>query len=171
VIERDAYEHILWFCKAGKKPFVNNKSQAIKSANIGFDGKAHGTNPRHPGIARDTNIIHYKVAGFDRRPGDHPCKFSAELCEKLLKMFMRPGMVVLDPCAGSGTVALVCQGYAIDWLAIEIDPEFVAEAEERLRTIPEFFRGAKHKAKPAPESPYPGEARWPQNKNQENWIV
>jgi site-specific DNA-methyltransferase (adenine-specific) len=43
----------------------------------------------------------------------------------------RPG-VVLDPFMGSGTTAVVAEQLGRDWLGIELKPEFVRLAEERI---------------------------------------
>jgi site-specific DNA-methyltransferase (adenine-specific) len=44
----------------------------------------------------------------------------------------RPG-VVLDPFMGTGTVALVAEQHGRDWVGIELNPRYVAMAEQRLR--------------------------------------
>lgn len=41
--------------------------------------------------------------------------------------------VVLDPFIGSGTVAVVAEQLGRDWLGIELNPRFAAQAEERVR--------------------------------------
>ena len=43
----------------------------------------------------------------------------------------RPGLV-LDPFFGTGTVALMAQRYERDWLGIELNPDYLPLAEERL---------------------------------------
>ena len=40
--------------------------------------------------------------------------------------------VVLDPFFGAGTVALTAQQYGRDWLGIELNPEYVGLASDRL---------------------------------------
>ncbi len=44
-----------------------------------------------------------------------------------------PG-VVLDPFMGTGTTALAAEKHGRDWLGIELNPEYAAMAEDRLRT-------------------------------------
>ncbi|HXZ71578.1 MAG TPA: DNA methyltransferase, partial [Streptosporangiaceae bacterium] len=44
----------------------------------------------------------------------------------------RPGLA-LDPFFGTGTVAEVAQRHGRDWLGIELNPEYLAMAEGRLR--------------------------------------
>jgi site-specific DNA-methyltransferase (adenine-specific) len=43
----------------------------------------------------------------------------------------RPGLV-LDPFMGSGTTALVAQRLGRDWLGIELNPDFAAQADRRV---------------------------------------
>jgi DNA modification methylase len=48
----------------------------------------------------------------------------------------RPG-VVLDPFFGAGTVGLVAEKHGRDWVGIELNPDFVALANERIATARE----------------------------------
>ena len=48
----------------------------------------------------------------------------------------QPG-VVLDPFFGAGTVGLVAEQHNRDWLGIELNPDFVALAEERIASARE----------------------------------
>lgn len=43
----------------------------------------------------------------------------------------RPG-VVLDPFMGSGTTAVVAERHGRDWLGVELNPDFAAQAEQRI---------------------------------------
>lgn len=43
----------------------------------------------------------------------------------------RPG-VVLDPFFGSGTVGVVAERLARDWIGIELNPAYAALAEQRI---------------------------------------
>jgi tRNA/tmRNA/rRNA uracil-C5-methylase (TrmA/RlmC/RlmD family) len=46
----------------------------------------------------------------------------------------RPG-VVLDPFFGTGTVGAVARELGRDWIGIEINPEYVRLAEQRLAHV------------------------------------
>jgi hypothetical protein len=51
----------------------------------------------------------------------------------------RPG-IVLDPFFGSGTVGVVAEKYKRDWLGIELNPEYIELAKDRIyRTQPALF--------------------------------
>ncbi|MGH3804057.1 MAG: DNA methyltransferase, partial [Pseudonocardiaceae bacterium] len=43
----------------------------------------------------------------------------------------QPG-VVLDPFAGTGTVALAAEAHRRDWIGIELNPDYAALADQRL---------------------------------------
>jgi site-specific DNA-methyltransferase (adenine-specific) len=46
----------------------------------------------------------------------------------------RPGDFVLDPFFGSGTVGLVAQRLARKYIGIELHPEYISLAVDRLRS-------------------------------------
>jgi site-specific DNA-methyltransferase (adenine-specific) len=50
----------------------------------------------------------------------------------LIRMVTPPGGIVLDPFLGSGSTAVAAVGCGFDWIGIELDPEYVAIAEQRL---------------------------------------
>ena len=45
--------------------------------------------------------------------------------------------MVLDPFFGAGTVGLVAEKHGRDWVGIELNPDFVALANERIATARE----------------------------------
>lgn len=63
---------------------------------------------------------------------EHPCQFPEELVERLVKALTRPGDVILDPFAGSGTVGSVADRLGRDAILIELNPEYAALARRRL---------------------------------------
>jgi site-specific DNA-methyltransferase (cytosine-N4-specific) len=65
-------------------------------------------------------------------PEAHFATFPAALIEPCLRAGAQPGDWVLDPFLGSGTVAAVCLSTQRRYYGIEINPEYVALAEQRL---------------------------------------
>lgn len=71
--------------------------------------------------------------------GVKPCKeahfatFPPELIRPCILAGCRVGGVVLDPFMGSGTTALVAKGLSRDYIGCELNPEYKAIAERRLR--------------------------------------
>lgn len=64
--------------------------------------------------------------------GAHFATFPPKLVEPCIKASTRPGDFVLDPFFGSGTVGLVAQELRRRYVGIELHPEYVALAVERL---------------------------------------
>ncbi|MHB1700048.1 MAG: DNA-methyltransferase [Acidobacteriaceae bacterium] len=64
--------------------------------------------------------------------GAHFATFPPKLVEPCIKASSRPGDVVLDPFFGSGTVGLVAQELNRRYVGIELHPDYVRIASERL---------------------------------------
>ncbi len=67
--------------------------------------------------------------------GAHFATFPPKLVEPCIKAATRPGDFVLDPFFGSGTVGLVAQELRRRYVGIELHPEYVALAADRLRAV------------------------------------
>jgi site-specific DNA-methyltransferase (cytosine-N4-specific) len=65
-------------------------------------------------------------------PGAHFATFPPKLVEPCIKASSRPGDFVLDPFFGSGTVGLAAKSLGRRYAGIELHPEYVALAIERL---------------------------------------
>lgn len=65
--------------------------------------------------------------------GAHFATFPTELIIPCIQASTEPGDFVLDPFFGSGTVGLVCQTENRQYLGVELNPEYVAIAVERLQ--------------------------------------
>lgn len=78
---------------------------------------------------RDDNVLVY-----DRTNNElHPTQKPEDLIRHLIKKSTDEGAVVLDPFLGSGTTAIACQQLGRQFIAFEIDPEYVTAAEKRLK--------------------------------------
>jgi site-specific DNA-methyltransferase (adenine-specific) len=64
---------------------------------------------------------------------DHPTPKPVGLAEHFIKLHTQPGDTVLDPFMGHGWVGVACQKLGRNFVGIEIDPLFFAEAERRVR--------------------------------------
>lgn len=70
-----------------------------------------------------------------RSKGDetrHPAKMPIALARRCLQLTSKPGGVVLDPYAGSGTTLCAARDAGCNWVGIEIEPAFVDLIEKRL---------------------------------------
>jgi site-specific DNA-methyltransferase (adenine-specific) len=66
----------------------------------------------------------------------HPAIYPQALVERLLQHFTRFDDIVLDPFLGSGTTALACRKLGRRFVGIELVPEYVEEARQRLENAP-----------------------------------
>lgn len=62
----------------------------------------------------------------------HPAVFPTYIVQELIKLLSREGDIVLDPFCGSGTTCVAAKTLNRNYLGIEINPEYVELAEERL---------------------------------------
>ena len=65
--------------------------------------------------------------------GAHFATFPPDLIRPCIQASTEPGDYVLDPFFGSGTVGLVCQDENRQYVGIELNPEYVALAADRLQ--------------------------------------
>ncbi|ANV25564.1 DNA-methyltransferase [Agrobacterium pusense] len=70
-------------------------------------------------------------------PGAHFATFPQKLVDPCLKASSRPGDFVLDPFFGSGTVGLAAEQLGRSYVGIELNPEYVALAADRLQASSE----------------------------------
>lgn len=79
----------------------------------------------------------------DRPPNGHPCSRAQVHMDWLVNWASDPGETVCDPFMGSGSTGVACVRYARPFIGIEIEPKYVALAQERIRnTTPPLFDGA-----------------------------
>lgn len=64
----------------------------------------------------------------------HPARFPPELPDFFIRFLTKPGQTVLDPFAGSNTTGKVAEALGRRWLAMELNPEYVAGS--KLRFMP-----------------------------------
>ena len=101
----------------------------------------------HAGQVRLTEngtVPHYDANSQGKNPGDvfhintRPCKeahfatFPPELPEKILKCSCPQDGTVLDPFFGAGTVGLVAEKLNMNWVGIELNPEYAEIAKKRI---------------------------------------
>jgi len=63
----------------------------------------------------------------------HPCQLPDALLERIIRLSTNPGDIVLDGLAGTGTTAVVAARLGRQYIAIDIDPDYVALARGKLK--------------------------------------
>ncbi len=106
-----------------------------------------------------------RVAGtFKEREGFHGCQMPEQLLGRIIRICSRPGQLVLDPFAGSGTTLVTAKKLGRQFLGIELSEEYAQRVQKRLEatrvgtpldgnedpltSVPETSRGRRLHAKP-----------------------
>lgn len=90
--------------------------------------KVNNMRGANPGDVWEFSHIHY----CQENRQDHPTQKPEGLIERIVRASSNEGDLVLDPFLGSGTTARVCQQLGRDCLGIEINPQYIKMAKDRL---------------------------------------
>jgi site-specific DNA-methyltransferase (cytosine-N4-specific) len=85
------------------------------------------------GLVDTRNLRTVWTMPSERFSGAHYATFPPALPERCIRAGSRPGDLVLDPFAGSGTTLMVARDLGRDYLGIELNPEYRPLIEERVR--------------------------------------
>jgi len=133
------YEPILWFTKTNdftyheiREPY---KSQKRLKNKITKNGRVWKPNPNGR-LAGDVWSFP-TLAGnrFANEKTDHPTQKPLALCGRLVRHFSNEEDMVFIPFAGSGSECVSCFENNRNFLATEINPEYIQIANERLAKL------------------------------------
>jgi DNA modification methylase len=130
-----AFEFMFVFSKGKPQTFnpIQTQTQKKRAGTFRYpDGtlkKANTPEPREWKIL--DNIFYYSV-GTDREAKEHPAKFPEQLAQDHILSWSNPGDLVLDPFLGSGTTAKMALANNRRFAGIEISPEYMEIAKQRL---------------------------------------
>lgn len=65
----------------------------------------------------------------------HPAMFPLELCERLIRIYSRPGDIVLDPFMGSGSTLIAAKSLGRQGVGIELNKDYINLTNKRLKLI------------------------------------
>jgi site-specific DNA-methyltransferase (adenine-specific) len=77
----------------------------------------------------------WQMPAVSARQIGHPAPFPEELPRRLIELYTYRGDVVLDPFMGSGTTCVAALRAGRHFVGYEVEPEYLALAEERLRQV------------------------------------
>ncbi len=123
----NCHETILWYWKpsASGGPFF--QLDPVRTVIKEMDPRNNFWG-RNPGNVWAIN----RVAHGSTRQSSHIAVFPEALSERIIRACSQTGDLVLDPFAGSGTVAKVAHSLDRDWLSFELSEEYVRDADKRL---------------------------------------
>jgi site-specific DNA-methyltransferase (adenine-specific) len=104
----------------------------------------------------DATLDVWKMAPESAKRIGHPAPFPVDLPGRLIRLYTYRGDVVLDPFMGSGTTAVAAVRNDRRYVGFEMDPAYVALAEERIATA--VAAGPIDIPADAPEDPAASEA-------------
>ena len=80
-------------------------------------------------LAYPTNVLHLATECSNR---NHSATFPVDLPAWFIRLFTQSGDIVLDPFIGSGSTAVACVRLDRHFMGIDINPEFVEIASQRV---------------------------------------
>jgi DNA modification methylase len=84
------------------------------------------------GLVDVLNFNLLKNVSHDRFNEQHPCQLPLTLLKLLVETSTNPGQVLLDPFAGTFTLAKVCKNVGRNSVGIEVNPDYVNLGLKRL---------------------------------------
>jgi site-specific DNA-methyltransferase (adenine-specific) len=129
-----SHAHLFYFVKDPKRFTFNDRAVRIKSdRQLKYNDRR--ANPK--GKLPDDVWTFSRVCGtFRERVGWHPCQMPVALLDRIVLACSKPGDLVLDPFAGSGTTLVSAARQGRRWVGVELSEEYAARAEERLLEKP-----------------------------------
>ena len=86
-----------------------------------------------PDLVRPSTLLHFEPE-FGPNPTLHPARFPIDLPDFFIRLMTRPGDLVFDPFAGTGTTGVAAEVNRRRWLLTEIDSRYATILPDRIRT-------------------------------------
>lgn len=95
----------------------------------------HGRNrvQAGPEMVRPSTLLHMEPE-FGPNPTKHPARFPLGLPSFFINLLSRPGQLIFDPFAGTGTTGMAAEEAGRRWLLTELDREYARILDDRLKT-------------------------------------
>lgn len=140
------FDKIYFFSKNTKyyfeqqfEPTTGNTHSGRKDGREGPKYRENSFNNRRESFKRTSAVVNKrnKRCVWDIPTGQNNCKHCATYPERLIETPIKAGCpsrgIVLDPFLGSGTTAVVAQKLGRGYVGIELNPEYIEIAENRLK--------------------------------------
>jgi modification methylase len=144
----NAHETLIWAARDAQKRDYTFNYEALKAGNEDIQMRSDWFLPLCTGEER--------LKGRDGRKL-HPTQKPEALLARAILAASRPGDVVLDPFAGTGTTGAVARRLQRNFVGIERDAEYAAAAQARIEAaepLPEAALSAFMTAREAPRVPF-----------------
>lgn len=118
----------------GKQPGKNSRIHVARTSNGAAPQKRDQFESGYTRNARSVWTL-----GPQRFDEAHFATFPPALPERCIKAGSKPGDMILDPFGGAGTTGLVAQRLQRDCILCELNPDYAAMAERRIRNDSPMF--------------------------------
>lgn len=121
----------VWLYPAANWIFCWRKANSMRRNDLG------GFNQWEPILFYGKRLIYQDLFDVpmvpEKNANGHPCPKPVKLLSWLLRKATDDGMDILDPFMGSGTTGVACVQTGRNFIGIEIDPNYFAIAEKRIK--------------------------------------
>lgn len=73
------------------------------------------------------------VKNVSKEKTEHPCPIPEALCQRLLTILTIEGQTIIDPFAGSGSMAVACQKSGRNFIGVELSQNYIQIAKKRVK--------------------------------------
>jgi len=118
------------------KAYTQTSGQQKSNSAIVRGGSGHGSRETVGGNITESDGRRYpkNILRFNRDKAKlHPTQKPVALLKYLIQTYSKENDLILDPFLGSGTTTLACHELNRQYIGIEISPEYVKIAQDRLK--------------------------------------
>lgn len=135
------YEPLLWFSKSEdfiyhtiREPY---KSQERLKNKITKNGKVWTPHPDGKQAGDVWNIPVLAGKRFENEKVNHPTQKPLAICDRIIKHFSNENDLIIIPFCGSGSECVSAKTQNRNFIAFEINPDYIQIAQERLSKLNE----------------------------------
>lgn len=158
------HDDILLFTKSPKKFVFNLDDIRIPQKYYRSVNNMRGANP---GNVWEFSHMHY----CNKNRKKHPTQKPEGLFERMILASSNEGDMILDPFVGSGTALRVCQQTNRNGIGIDINPEYIDMARDRLSEPFTGFDSIDERMKRVPNDLNDSKVREEYIKNHVHWFL
>lgn len=158
------HDDILLFTKSPKKFVFNLDEIRIPQKYYRSVNNMRGANP---GNVWEFSHMHY----CNKNRKKHPTQKPEGLFERMILASSNEGDMILDPFVGSGTALRVCQQTNRNGIGIDINPEYIDMARDRLSEPFTGFDSIDERMKRVPNDLNDSKVREEYIKNHVHWFL
>lgn len=158
------HDDILLFTKSPKKFVFNLDAIRIPQKYYRSVNNMRGANP---GNVWEFSHMHY----CNKNRKKHPTQKPEGLFERMILASSNEGNMILDPFVGSGTALRVCQQTNRNGIGIDINPEYIDMARDRLSEPFTGFDSIDERMKRVPNDLNDSKVREEYIKNHVHWFL